>query len=331
MAAFACICAIAGLAAAGCGRGKTAEQPPSTPDARPVDPGPVIDAGPPIDAGPAIVALSGSDSDERQALARSGAIPAWRAVVDRSRYLARREQRGAIYGRIGPQVPMSTPASVTPEQPPADAGAVSSPPAEPAPTRYWLIDETDGSGSLTVRLALPEDAPGGHPDDAVREGRRLVAWGAWRVDIDSQWYWQADELAWLGDRAWSVKPDERSVPGHVIVDIDNPPARAKTVSEIENRGGYITFEVVRASANPADGWSIADRSGDKPIARLYLPGERESYGAQNWRTPEEHWQLERGTRYVVWIKRFLPAKEGDVPLMRALDAPRRVVGKKRRK
>lgn len=339
----AALIAIASLAAYACGSGRSSgdEQPERTVDARPPVEAPAViaDAGPPIDAGPAVTALPGSDSDERRALAEAGAVSAWRAVVNRSRYLARREQRGAIYGRILGQIESEKAAETraNDQSGPDDAGPPS--PAEPAralapedPAFYWLMDETDGSGSLTVRLAMPPAMRAGHhPADTVRAGTRLVAWGAWQVASDSQWFWQADELAWLPDRAWSLAADKRAVPGHVIVDIKVPPASARPVSEIENRGGYITFQVVRASLDPADGWEIADKSKDRPVARLYLPGEKESYGAQDWRTAEEHWRLERGVRYTVRLKRFLPAKEGELPLMRALDAPRRVIGKKRRK
>ena len=281
------------------GERSSSSEPAPVHDARPpVRPsdaaGPAIDAAPPR---PQVAALPLSDDDEAAALRRLPAVSAWAAVVDRGRYLARRDQRGAVHGRLG--------------------GAVD----EAAATGlFWLIDETDGAGSLSIRLALPEGI--GIADLAGHD--RLVAWGAWRVDGERRWIWQADKVATLPARAWSVAPDHRAALGHRIVDIATPPERAPPMSERSHLGGYTVFQVVRAADDPADGWEISDDGRKPPLARLYLPGERESYGGQDLRAPAEHWSLQRGQRYVVRLKRFLPAKPGELANVRALDAPRRI-------
>lgn len=234
--------------------------------------------------------LPGSLDDERAALQRIGATRVWRAVIERGEYLARRQRRGAVHGRVGPSV-----------------GGYR-----------WLIDESRGSGSLSLRLLVP-------PGIALEQDQRVVAFGAWHVDADRGWYWQADKLAALPAREWDIPEESRSAPGHVIVDIPDVPEGARPVSGIPHQGGTIVFEVVRAAADPADGWEISDRTGGRATARLFLPGEQESYGGQDLRSPNEHWQLERNTRYTVRIKRYLPAKDGELPNMTALSAPRRII------
>jgi hypothetical protein len=87
----------------------------------------------------------------------------------------------------------------------------------------------------------------------------------------------------------------------------------------------IIFEITRVPANRFTGWEIGDRTRWKAVARLHLPGERESHGAQDLRSPGEYWTLERDTRYVVRVQRIAPPKPGVRTTLKALNAPRRVV------
>jgi len=99
--------------------------------------------------------------DSNKTIIRLGAIPAWQAVIDRTRYLARRDQRGVVYGTI----------------------AASEPPYT------WLVDDTEGNGALAIRAALGMKG--------AKEGDRVALAGAWKLDDQRRWYWGVDQLTVL--------------------------------------------------------------------------------------------------------------------------------------
>ncbi|MEM9491191.1 MAG: hypothetical protein AAGC55_18730 [Myxococcota bacterium] len=246
-------------------------------------------------AAPAATALPiPAGGDEDTALRALSAVPVWDAVVERGRYLARRQASGVIIGRLGATV---------------------------ASTDYrWLIDDKRGGGALAIRMSSAHD-------DDLTAGERVASWGAWSVDDQRTWYWQAERLALLESRPPKVDPIGDPTPGHVIATLSEPPAEAKPVSQTERGPAIILFEVGRIPRDPASGWEIADRTEWKPVARLFLPGEGRTYGAQDLRSPGEHWTLRRKVRYAVAIRRFLPAKPGALARMYAVGAPWQVAGR----
>jgi len=231
---------------------------------------------------------------EREALRSAGVVPAWDAVIDRWRYLARRGHEGAVFGRLG----------------------------EKAGAHHWLIDETSGAGSLGIRAALPARAD-------LEVGDSLVLRGAWRVDQERRWYWQAVRIERLPasvEAGTDEEPDPYAgQPGHVIKAIARRPKGAIRVSEVTQAGGDVTFGVVRRPPLYGDGWEISDRSDWRPVGILMLPGERKPYGGQDFMTDHERWRLDKGVQYTVRIRRWRPArKEGELPIMRAISAPMRI-------
>ena len=239
------------------------------------------------------------DSSELDALRALAAIPAWQAVVNRGNYLARRKQSGIIYGQLGELVA-------------ADAS-----PSPAAPYR-WLIDETEGSGSLAIRL---------HAEswDDLAAGQRIVVWGAWHVDAELTWYWRTSRIALL--EPGQANPDRNAMvspSGHQIVELSEPPTDAVAVSEVEAGPVDLLFQVTRIPSDPRAGLEIADRSDWKATARLFLTGERTNYGGQDLRAANERWKLVRGVTYAVRIKRFLPAKPGQLVRLTAIGPPQRV-------
>ena len=279
--AGAWLTALALALASACGDGGSPGTPPE-----PAPPEPPALA--PAPAAPVLEMLA-IDGTEEATLAALGAVPAWEAVVERARYLGRRDQAGVVVGRL-------------------DAHGRDS---------RWLIDETEGAGALAIRVVVADDRM------ELAEGQRLVAWGAWWVDDEQGWYWKAERVAGLAPRDDSAPAGPASMPGLHIAMIPAPPEDAEPVSQ-RTTPGDILFQVSAVPAHPTDGWEIADRSGDEPVARLLLPGERPSYGAQDYRSPDEHWRLERGVPYVVQVKRFRPSRNDEPILMRAVDAPRRI-------
>src|SRR5688572_7496477 len=129
------------------GSGYVTDRDASTGFAAPTDADepPLVDA----DAGPAKLEEP-EPPDPGKLIAELGAIPAWQAVVDRAQLLARRKQRGVVYGTVGSPIlvpgPPPTPsdAGVVP-----DAGMVASP-------YMWLICDTDGNGALGIIVTLGE-------------------------------------------------------------------------------------------------------------------------------------------------------------------------------
>lgn len=280
--------ALALLLAPACGGGEPPGQPPPAPEAPAAPAPPALAPAPPAP----VLEMLAIDGTEESTLAALGAIPAWEAVVARARYLGRRDQAGVVVGRLG--------------------GASDGHGRD----ARWLVDETEGAGALAIRVVV---------DDRLElaEGQRLVAWGAWWVDDAQRWYWKADRVAGLAPRGDGVPAGDAAMPGLDIAMIPAPPEGAEPVSQ-RTTPGDILFQVRAVPAEPTDGWEIADRSSDEPVARLLLPGERPSYGAQDYRSPDEHWRLERGVPYVVRVKRFRPSRDGEPILMRAVDAPRRI-------
>jgi hypothetical protein len=219
-----------------------------------------------------------------------GAIPAWQAVVDRDRYLARRNQEAVIAGRVGDEAIA-----------PGARGVVR-----------WLVDETEGNGALAVRIAVTGSK-------VPTEGDRVAATGAWALDNERHWYWQVRSLAPLTDPAPATPPDPPSVPGHQI-GTGAPPSGWKPISKGKD-GGIVTFGVVRTATGEGDGWLVGDDSFSPPFAYLYLPGERPSYGGHDLRQPDERWVLKRGVTYWVRIDRIRRRTPEDLARIKATTAP----------
>ncbi|MBA2539497.1 MAG: hypothetical protein H0V17_07680, partial [Deltaproteobacteria bacterium] len=136
-------------------------------DPKPADPGSASgadarDGGPVVTLDPDAVYVSREDApkheepepaDPGKLIAELGAIPAWQAVIDRAQLLGRRDQHGVAYGRIGPPVMILAP----PAAAGSGSGSAVAPTAKPeliASAYVWLIDDTEGNGSLGIRVAL---------------------------------------------------------------------------------------------------------------------------------------------------------------------------------
>lgn len=265
---------------------------PPAPVIAPADAAPAGDAG---DDSDETAELDVGDS-EAAALRQAGAIPAWRGVVDRARYLARRGQRGALYGRL------------------VTVDGVR-----------WLVDEAEGAGALGARVDL-----GGATD--LTDGDRLVAWGAWTVvpapgGSARHWVWAADEIARLPARAAPVADGYAATrPGHDLESVEHLAQPAVVVESVPRRGGGIVFEVVSGPHHRGDGWTIAGRSHWPAAAILDLPGDEESYGGQDLRADDERWHLQRKVRYVLRVARWRPPRHpGDLPILRAISPPKKLV------
>jgi hypothetical protein len=227
------------------------------------------------------------EGDEAEALRRLGAVPAWQAVVERGNHLARRGQHGAVFGRVG--------------------GSVAE------PSYRWLVDETEGEGALAIRLAFD-------PGITVAEGQRVVAWGAWHLDADRRWHWRAERMALLAPAAGPPPPN---VDRLAIPTAAQAPASAVPVSRLEGDGD-ILFEILGSPRDPTDGREITDPGDTKAVARLLLPGEQPSYGGQDYRAPDEHWQLARDTVYTVPVRRQRRQPADKLPILQSRGIPRRV-------
>jgi hypothetical protein len=231
--------------------------------------------------------------DPGKQIADLGAVPAWQAVVDRSQYLERRGQHGVVYGTIGTPVMVLGP---TPTLPPDagvatklhDAGMIAS-------DYTWLVDDTEGNGALAIRAMF-----GKHAAD-LKEGERVALGGAWALDDSRHWYWKVDEVTKLPPAPPSDLKDPPSPPGHDIVVVDRFPAGARTIS-VARDNDLVYFTVNgKPPAIDGEGWPVSNELGDPVFALLNLPGERASFGAQDFRTPDERWQLRRGWQYAVRI------------------------------
>ena len=242
-----------------------------------------------------------------KSVADLGAVSAWQAVIDRARYLGRRGQHGVAYGTLGGAIAMPDP-KVSP-----DAGV---PPMIASPYA-WLIDDTEGNGSLAIRVLL--GAKGG----AAKEGDRVALGGAWELDGERRWFWKVDGLDRLPEPARSeLKDPPAAVPGHVIVNGELPNG-ARTISLAKDNDA-VYFQVVGAPPiTDGDGWPVADELGNPTAALLNLPGERAAYGSQDMRTADERWTLRRGVTYWVRIGK-VRKKPGKPASMNARTAPVRV-------
>lgn len=211
----------------------------------------------------ATVGVGANSAAERSADV-GGAIAAWQAVVDRALYLERRGSAGVVRGVVGPQ-----------------AGPLT-----------WLVDETEGSGSLAIRVLVPSQV-------AVAPGDRIAAAGAWSLDESRNWYWRASRVTALP----SVKMPQTVVVGrwidHSIIDGDMPPTA--TPISLAKQGDPAYFAVVGdPPVLDGDGWLVADTPRAPPYALINMPGERASFGGQDFRTPSERWSLQRGETY--WVR-----------------------------
>ncbi len=241
-----------------------------------------------------------------KSVADLGAVSAWQAVVDRSRYLGRRNQHGVAYGTLGTTIMVPDPKAAP------DAGV---PPLIPSPY-VWLIDDTEGNGCLAIRVVL------GPKGTAAKEGDRIALGGAWELDPARQWFWKVDGMDRLPEPAKSDLKDPKSVPGHAIA-AGELPNGARTIS-LAKDGDAVYFQLVGPTpTTDGDGWQVADELGNPTAALLNLPGERAAYGSQDMRTADEHWVLRRGVTYWVRIGK-VRKKAGKPASMNARTAPVRV-------
>jgi hypothetical protein len=257
-------------------------------------------------AAPDDAKLDDPEPDPGKVIAELGAIPAWQAVIDRAQLLGRRNQHGVVYGRVGAAILMPGP----PEDP-LDAGVSIDGGLVPSPY-VWLVDDTEGNGSLGIRIAL-----GGKSANA---GDRIAVGGAWQLDDQRRWYWKVDSLQSLPPApATDLKDPPWPEPGH------EPPPGAmpwgtKPIT-LAKDGEIVYFQLVGPSpANEGDGWLVAKELGDTPFALLTMPGERSSYGGQDMRAADERWQLKRATTYWVRIGRIV-TRDGKPALVRARTGP----------
>jgi hypothetical protein len=253
-------------------------------------------------------------ADPARVIAELGAIPAWQAVVDRAQVLGRRRQHGVVYGRVGPAIfepapPPAVPAASSDAGAAPDAGLVASP-------YVWLIDDTDGNGTLGIRIAL---------GDKAKEGDRIAAGGAWQLDAERRWFWKPDAIQPLPPAPSSdLKDPQPPAPSHTIASGALPPG-ARTIS-VARDGDVVYFQIVGpAPLSEGDGWQVADQLGSPIVALMSFPGERASYGGQDMRGADERWQLKRGQTYWVRIGKLRKRAPGKPALVNARTAPVRVL------
>jgi hypothetical protein len=228
-------------------------------------------------------------------LAQLDAVPAWQTVVDRANYLERRGQHGVAYGVLGPPVMVLGPAPVAP----TDAGVQRLPDAGMIASELtWLVDDTEGNGALAIRVKL------GTFGSTLVAGDRVALGGGWVLDESRHGSWKVDALTKLPPApapAPGTAVDPPSPPGHDIPVVDHFPSGARTIS-VARDNDLVYFTVNgRPPAIDGEGWPVSNELGDPVFALLNLPGERPSFGAQDFRTPDERWQLRRGWVYSVRI------------------------------
>jgi hypothetical protein len=247
--------------------------------------------------------------DPGKQLYELGAVPAWQAVVDRNLYLERRNQHGVVYGTLGAAITVRAPApagagsgfgsgrgSAASAPGPADAGTAS-PPGDAGmvetPTPYsWLVDDTEGNGSLAIRVALPATT-------TAKPGDRIALAGAWALDADRRWFWKPTLVTSLAPAPPSKAKDPPAAPGHTIVNGDLPAGVRPISLAKEGEAAYFTVVGGQPVAE-GDGWLVADELGNPPYALLSMPGEHASFGAQDLRTADEKWTLKRAQTY--WVR-----------------------------
>jgi hypothetical protein len=271
---------------------------------------PVVDAGVAAVAEDAAKPEDPETPDPGKLIADLGAINAWQAVVDRAQLLGRRGQHGVTYGRIGPAILVLAAPEASDAGVPVDAGLVASP-------YVWLVDDTEGNGSLGIRVALA--------GREVKEGERVALGGAWHLDDAKRWYWKVDSVQALPPPPPSdLKDGKPAAPTHAVPNGDLI-AGSRTIS-VARDGDLVYFQLVGpAPANDGDGWAVADELGNPTFALLTLPGERASYGSQDMRAPDERWVLKRGQTYSVRIGKIRKRGLDKPALIHARTGPVRVM------
>ncbi|MBA3395081.1 MAG: hypothetical protein H0T89_20710 [Deltaproteobacteria bacterium] len=270
------------------------------------------DAGalPPVDAG-SVKPEEPEPPDAGKLIAELGAIAAWQTVIDRAQLLARRGQHGIAYGTLGPPIMMLGP---VPE--PTDAGVKALDAGLIASPYVWLVDDTEGNGTLGIRVALGKYT--------ANEGQRVALGGAWHLDDDRRWFWKVDSLQALPPGPPSdLKDPPAAVPGHEIVR-GNLPSGARTIT-VSRDNDAVYFQIVGpAPARDGDGWLVANELGDTPFALMTLPGERPTYGGQDMRAADERWLLKKGQTYWVRIGKIRKRAPEQPVVVHARTAPVRV-------
>jgi hypothetical protein len=240
--------------------------------------------------------------DVGKAIADLGGISAWEAVVERARYLERRGQHGVVFGTLGDVIQIAAG---------GDAGLATTP-------YHWLVDDTEGNGSLAIRVDLGPQAGKAKPGDRVALG------GAWTLDDQHAWFWKVDAMSPLPAAPPPSGKDAASQLGHAIANGDMPRG-AKPISRASD-GDLVYFQLVgMPPVLDGDGWPVADELGNPVAALLDLPGETASYGGQDLRTPDERWHLKRGVTYALRVG-VVHHHGADKPAtMRARTAPIKVM------
>lgn len=247
-----------------------------------------------------------------QIIAKLGALPVWEGVVQRGQTLERRGQRGVLYGRVGDKVEGE------------DGRAV------------WLIDDTEGEGSLAVRAIFADSVP--------PKGSRVAATGAWTLpELPSapaapstppaaapaaptaaatpaapapRWLWKVESVTPLPEEA----PFAPTSPiGHEIKTGPRP-AEAVPISKAKDND-VVVFQVLSAPRRLGEAWLVADQLGSPPVAMLSMPGDRASYGGIDFRQPDEQWRLRRGVTYVVRIGKIRRKDPSKPATINARNAP----------
>jgi hypothetical protein len=272
----------------------------------------VKDEPPPVDASDEPV-REPEPPDPGKLIADLGAVSAWQAVIDRAQYLARRGQYGVVYGTLGEPIMVPGP----PPEPAIDAGVGKPIDAGLVPSEYvWLVDDTEGNGALAIRVML------GKAD--VKQGDRVALRGAWMVDADRRWYWKVDKVTPLPPAPPSDLEDPPSAPGHQIVEGNLAPGSRPISLAKDGDAVYFSLTGPNQPVMPGEGWPVADELGNPVFALLNLPGERPSFGGQDFRTPDERWYLKRGQVYWVRIGKIRRPAPDKPALINARTAPVRV-------
>lgn len=203
--------------------------------------------------------------------------------------------------------------AIAPAPKPAVAPAV---PALVESPYVWLIDDTEGNGSLAIRILL---------GDKAKLGDRIAAGGAWQLDEEKRWYWKPDAIQPLPPPpASDLKEAQPAVPSHAIANGELP-SGIRTIS-LARDGDLVYFQLVGpVPTTDGDGWQVADELGNPTAVVMNLPGERYSYGGLDMRAADERWALKRGQTYWVRIGKLRKRGADKPPLVNARTAPIRVL------
>jgi hypothetical protein len=325
-AALAVVVCVACQGQGSSGAGSASVAPASVDDAPAAIPSSldVADAGAEPDATARSDDLDGAGgprdiAEPGRVIAELGAIPAWQAVVDRAQLLGRRGQHGVVFGRVGPALMVPAPMPGPAALPPGDAGVAPGVVIDAGLVKspyVWLIDDTEGNGSLGIRIAL---------GDKAREGDRIAAGGAWQLDAERRWFWKPDAVQPLPPApASDLKEPPPPAPTHAIAG-GGLPAGVRTIG-VARDGDAVYFQIVGpAPASDGDGWQVADQLGSPVAAVMNLPGEHPSYGGQDMRALDERWQLKRGQTYWVRIGKLRKRGLDKPPAVNARTAPIRIL------